>query len=93
MFIAFYKWHFHISNQNAISSYFPLFPFYMDPIFPFTKNGTLRRVPFFDEKLVTKRWEDIHRLLYNRIRHLSEDDLMDLDYALNNILRIIDKLE
>lgn len=45
------------------------------------------------KKLVSKRWEDIYFLLNNRIRCLSEDDLTDLDYAINKILRIINKLE
>lgn len=45
------------------------------------------------KKLVSKRWEDIYFLLNNRISGLSIDDLIDLDYAINKILRIINKLE
>ncbi|SEN73378.1 hypothetical protein SAMN05444955_12022 [Lihuaxuella thermophila] len=43
--------------------------------------------------IVNKRWENIHAFLYNRIRHLGEDDLIDLDYAINKILRIMNKLD
>ena len=45
------------------------------------------------KNIVIKCWEDIQCLLYNRISHLSEDELIDLDYAINKILRIINKLE
>jgi DNA-binding MarR family transcriptional regulator len=45
------------------------------------------------KNIVSKRWEDIHCLIFNRISHLSEDELIDLDYAINKILRIINKLE
>jgi DNA-binding MarR family transcriptional regulator len=42
---------------------------------------------------VEKRWEEFHHLFSSRIDQLSEDDLIDLDYAINKIIRILGKLD
>jgi DNA-binding MarR family transcriptional regulator len=43
--------------------------------------------------IVKKRWEEIYRLFCDKLGKLSEDDLMDLDYAITKMIRIMDKLE
>jgi DNA-binding MarR family transcriptional regulator len=43
--------------------------------------------------IVKKRWEEIYRLFCDKLGKLSEDDLIDLDYAITKMIRIMDKLE
>jgi DNA-binding MarR family transcriptional regulator len=43
--------------------------------------------------IVKKRWEEIYRLFCDKLGKLSEDDLMDLDYAITKMIRIMGKLE
>jgi DNA-binding MarR family transcriptional regulator len=42
---------------------------------------------------VKERWEEFHRLLCSRISELHEDDLLDLDYAIAKIIRILGRLK
>ncbi len=42
---------------------------------------------------VKKRWEEFHRFLCGRISELHDDDLLDLDYAIAKIIRILGKLK
>jgi DNA-binding MarR family transcriptional regulator len=42
---------------------------------------------------VKQRWEEFHRLLCGRISELHEDDLLDLDFAIAKIIRILGKLK
>jgi len=43
-------------------------------------------------KTVTKRWEDFYHQFTERISSLKEEDLIDLDYAINKVIRIMIKL-
>jgi DNA-binding MarR family transcriptional regulator len=43
--------------------------------------------------IVKRRWKEIYRLFCDKLGKLSEDDLMDLDYAITKMIRIMDKLE
>ncbi|MBA2875749.1 MarR family winged helix-turn-helix transcriptional regulator [Thermaerobacillus caldiproteolyticus] len=45
------------------------------------------------KQIVQKRWEEIYRLFCDKIGKLSEDDLIDLDYAITKLVRIMAKLE
>jgi len=45
------------------------------------------------KKAVTKRWEDFYLIFCERIRQLDEEDLLDLDYSMHKIIRILGKLE
>lgn len=45
------------------------------------------------KKTVTGRWEEVHRTFSNRLDKLSEEELLDLDYAITKIVRILGKLE
>jgi len=45
------------------------------------------------KQTVMKRWEDFHQLFCEKIGQLNEDDLLDLDYSINKVIRIIGKLE
>ncbi|AIE59395.1 MarR family winged helix-turn-helix transcriptional regulator [Bacillus methanolicus] len=42
---------------------------------------------------VIKRLDEFHHLFCNWISKLNEDDLFDLDYAINKIIRILEKLD
>lgn len=42
---------------------------------------------------VMKHWEGFQQLLSSRIGQLDEDDLLDLDFAINKIIRIFAKLD
>jgi DNA-binding MarR family transcriptional regulator len=45
------------------------------------------------KKVVTKRWEDFYHIFCERIGQLDEEDLLDLDYSMHKIIRILGKLE
>jgi DNA-binding MarR family transcriptional regulator len=45
------------------------------------------------KRIVSKRWEEFHAVLCDRIQTLSEDDLIDLDYSISKLNRIISRLE
>lgn len=45
------------------------------------------------KKTVTGRWEEVHHALANRLAKLSEEELVDLEYAITKIVRILGKLE
>ncbi len=42
---------------------------------------------------VRKRWEEFHRVFCERISQLNEDELLDLEYSINKIIRIFGKLD
>jgi DNA-binding MarR family transcriptional regulator len=43
--------------------------------------------------IVKKRWEEIYHLFCDKLGKLSEDDLIDLDYVITKMIRIMGKLE
>ncbi|PGZ90728.1 MarR family transcriptional regulator [Bacillus sp. AFS029533] len=45
------------------------------------------------KKVVTKRWGDFYHIFCERIGQLDEEDLLDLDYSMHKIIRILGKLE
>lgn len=42
---------------------------------------------------VTEHWEEFHHLFSERVAGLAEDDRIDLDYAINKIIRIFGKMQ
>ncbi|MDQ0201548.1 MarR family winged helix-turn-helix transcriptional regulator [Neobacillus ginsengisoli] len=44
-------------------------------------------------KMASLRWEEFYHTLCKRFDELNEDDLLDLEYALTKINRILSKLE
>ncbi|MFD4703276.1 MarR family winged helix-turn-helix transcriptional regulator [Gottfriedia sp. NPDC058432] len=45
------------------------------------------------KNVVTKRWEDFYHIFCERIGQLDEEDLLDLDYSMHKIIKILGKLE
>ncbi|PGS56325.1 MarR family winged helix-turn-helix transcriptional regulator [Bacillus sp. AFS041924] len=45
------------------------------------------------KKVVSKRWEDFYHIFIERVGQLDEEDLLDLDYSIYKIIRILGKLE
>jgi DNA-binding MarR family transcriptional regulator len=45
------------------------------------------------KQTVRLRWDEFHHVFCERIRQLSEDDLFDLEYSINKIIRIMSKLD
>jgi DNA-binding MarR family transcriptional regulator len=43
--------------------------------------------------IVSKRWEEFHAVLCERLQNLSEDDLIDLDYSISKLNRILSRLK
>jgi DNA-binding MarR family transcriptional regulator len=43
--------------------------------------------------IVSKRWEEFHAVLCDRLSNLSGEDLIDLDYAISKLNRILNKIE
>ncbi|WML46342.1 MarR family transcriptional regulator [Neobacillus sp. PS3-40] len=44
-------------------------------------------------RIVSKRWEEFHAVLCDRLSNLSGEDLIDLDYAISKLNRILNKIE
>ncbi|AKP45707.1 Transcriptional regulator MarR family [Bacillus smithii] len=45
------------------------------------------------KETVKKRWEDFYYLFCEKIGQLDEEDLIDFDYAIHKIIRILEKLD
>ncbi|MBE3570539.1 MAG: MarR family transcriptional regulator [Bacillales bacterium] len=45
------------------------------------------------KETVKKRWEDSYHVFCEKIDQLNEEDLIDLDYAIHKIIRILEKLD
>ncbi|PEJ57563.1 MULTISPECIES: MarR family winged helix-turn-helix transcriptional regulator [unclassified Bacillus (in: firmicutes)] len=45
------------------------------------------------KKVVSKRWEDFYHIFIERVGQLDEEDLLDLDYSMHKIIRILGKIE
>ncbi|MFB7139109.1 MarR family winged helix-turn-helix transcriptional regulator [Gottfriedia sp. NPDC056225] len=45
------------------------------------------------KKVVSKRWEDFYHIFIERLGQLDEEDLLDLDYSMHKIIRILGKIE